>query len=638
MHLVLVVFGVIGLALGGTLLLPANASAQTQSAEEQLARKYAPIIYIKKQPSECSTSGEAYLPVPVETVFDDPEVKLRRIAAKGESSDPVELTAPNATSLSGLGENYYLDLPGNPRNPGCSYEEWLRTKIKERGIQPTVYARVATEPDRPGKLAIQYWQYWVFNQFNNTHESDWEMVQLIFDAGTAEKALQQEPSSVVFAQHGGGEHADWSDEKLQREGDHLIVYPAAGSHASYYEDALWIGWGDKGSGFGCDDIQKPLVRLEPQIALIPDAVTPGGGFDWLAYEGHWGQRENWEFNGPTGPNSGAKWTQPISWTDGVRENSLPIPAEETVGPGAAGVFCSISGTVGSIFTVFPAFPRLTGIISAGIVIALLMLMLLGWRYIARATKLFVTHPAIFLPTSALMLLIAGTGAAIDDSLREYIPYQNGGVTGFSSMFQSSLGIGIQGIQQLLTYALVAPAIIYATYDIQRDDQRYGLRESWSVALRRFPTTFGAVFITLLFTGIMAATVILLPVAIYKAVRWLYTPHAVMIRDASWREARHVSGRVVRRHWWRTLGIAAAIALFSGVPGPIVGIVALILGHVSMETAGLISTMIYLIAYPIAVIASTLYFFAIGGLNVRVAETTSTEPFLADTPAPKAAPI
>lgn len=191
-----------------TVLLPTGARAQDLSAEERLAQTYAPIAYIREQETTCDTNGEPYLPVPVEIVFDDPEVLLKRHATGDELRDPVVLAAPDAQDLIGKDETHYLDLPGNPRLPGCGYEQWDRTRQQEERLTPTTYARITTEADRPGMLVLQYWFYWVFNDFNNTHESDWEMVQLAFEADSAEEALGREPVEVVFAQHGGGERAD----------------------------------------------------------------------------------------------------------------------------------------------------------------------------------------------------------------------------------------------------------------------------------------------------------------------------------------------------------------------------------------------------------------------------------------------
>ena len=70
-------------------------------------------------------------------------------------------------------------------------------------------------PARPGKLALQYWFFYAFNDFNNTHEGDWEMIQLVFDADDAEEALGEEPVEVGYSSHEGAERADWDDDKLE---------------------------------------------------------------------------------------------------------------------------------------------------------------------------------------------------------------------------------------------------------------------------------------------------------------------------------------------------------------------------------------------------------------------------------------
>ena len=57
--------------------------------------------------------------------------------------------------------------------------------------------------------ALQYWLYYVYNDYNDKHESDWEEIQLHFDADTAEQALQRPPVEVLYSQHEGAELADW---------------------------------------------------------------------------------------------------------------------------------------------------------------------------------------------------------------------------------------------------------------------------------------------------------------------------------------------------------------------------------------------------------------------------------------------
>ena len=89
--------------------------------------------------------------------------------------------------------DYHLDFPGNALDPGCDYELWARRLTT--GSAPTVYAHVATDPSHPEQLALQYWLFYPFNVFNNLHEGDWEMIQLVFAARDAREALDEEPES-----------------------------------------------------------------------------------------------------------------------------------------------------------------------------------------------------------------------------------------------------------------------------------------------------------------------------------------------------------------------------------------------------------------------------------------------------------
>jgi hypothetical protein len=119
---------------------------------------------------------------------------------------------PTAADLWGLPDGYYIDLPGDPINPGCGYEQQFRNW--NDGRQPSVYAHLATDRLHPGKLAVEYWFYYTFNDFTDKHESDWEMAQVDFDASNAAEALRTEPYEVDLSQHAGGERSGWTDTKL----------------------------------------------------------------------------------------------------------------------------------------------------------------------------------------------------------------------------------------------------------------------------------------------------------------------------------------------------------------------------------------------------------------------------------------
>ena len=133
-------------------------------------------------------------------LFDEPTVALR---GPWNASDLVKI-GPAAEDLAGRYE-YHLDFPGSALDPGCDYERWARRLTT--GSAPTVYAHVAGEPSAPGKLALQYWFFYPFNDFNNTHEGDWEMIQLVFDAADAARGADRGSRPVGYSSHEGAERA-----------------------------------------------------------------------------------------------------------------------------------------------------------------------------------------------------------------------------------------------------------------------------------------------------------------------------------------------------------------------------------------------------------------------------------------------
>ena len=75
--------------------------------------------------------------------------------------------------------------------------------------------------------------------------------------------------SVGYSQHEGAERAEWGDDKLELVGgSHPVVHPAAGSHANFFGDGLYLG-SSASQGVGCDDTTGPHHDLHPMVATIP---------------------------------------------------------------------------------------------------------------------------------------------------------------------------------------------------------------------------------------------------------------------------------------------------------------------------------------------------------------------------------
>ena len=159
-------------------------------------------------------------------------------------------------------------------------------------------------------------------------------MQIAFDANTARAGARRpgrprsRSSSTAAARR-----ADWDDDKVEKEGTHPVVYPAAGSHATFYDSAVYVENGQRGSGLGCDNTTRAAAARGPAAGARPDpSRAPGSRFQWLTYEGRWGQQEKGFNNGPTGPDTKPQWREPFTWMDGVRSASPKLPGGSSSGP------------------------------------------------------------------------------------------------------------------------------------------------------------------------------------------------------------------------------------------------------------------------------------------------------------------
>ena len=290
----------------------AAQAAQTDSGslEQQLADKYSPIVYLRQQAYQCASppdGGEPYLPLPVEIVLDNPEVLIRDRA----NDDHVVGTGVTAAELATYGPDTYLDFPGDPRRPGCTYETHERFRIEELGLEPTVYARVVFDAEN-NRLALQYWFFYYFNDWNNTHEADWEGIVLFWDDVNGVDAALGKPRtgsrspSMAAASWLIGATTKTTSSPLRMRLIRSSIRQQARTPPSMATKRISV-WGRTARGFGCDVSSPPSVRVPVKAVPIPDEIDPNGPFAWALYEGRWGERGPAMFNGVHGPNRNSRW-------------------------------------------------------------------------------------------------------------------------------------------------------------------------------------------------------------------------------------------------------------------------------------------------------------------------------------------
>lgn len=597
--------GLLAVVLGLVTLLtaPAARAQPSSSVEQQLAERFAPIVMVDRNDGSCG-DGKPFHPAPVSSVLGRSDVKL--VAPDGS----VVTTAPAAADLFRLGDGYHLDLPGNPLDPGCTYQRWWESIASEN--PPTTYARVATDPEHPGKIALQYWFWWVLNDWNDKHEGDWEMIQLVFDESTAEAALASEPTLAMYAQHEGGQYKEWSNPGLQREGDHVFAYPASGSHADYFEANRWFGKSSQ-TGFGCDSTEGPFDRTEPAVVLMPsstEGITAADPFAWLTFEGRWGQKEPSFNNGPQGPNTKLQWDHPITWVDSEgRTSAVAVPA---VGNAASNLFCSVATTGSLLFIGFLDTPWQMAIFLLVVIVALaLVVRATRWRPAEpmpvqaerRAGQLFTAALVLqrrHIGTYArlgLVVLVGGLGAvALERIVLALTRLGDVAETaGASSGWSVPVALLAGSLVTLPVLAFTRAASTGVVADLAEGrDPSFRSAARW--ALEPAGGFLTALFMLLLL-GAGLAVLLLFPVVVWLLARWaVATPSAVADRTGV-RGGLRESSRLTKHHRLRSLAVTAVANIVMNFVGPLVGMLALVATSFGFGVVNLLTAVVNMVLVP-----------------------------------------
>jgi hypothetical protein len=593
------------------LAFPSAASADL-AQEQALAARYAPVLQIVEH-TDCPP-GKPYLPIDVDLLFRNPTVALR-----GPWSNELVKIAPTAQDLARGLWGYHLDFPGAALAPACDYLDWER--LLTANSAPTAYAHVVADSAHPGKLALQYWFFYVFNDWNNLHEGDWEMIQLVFDAGSPAQALERKPVEVGYSQHTGGERATWGDEKLQLiDGTHPVVHPAAGSHANFYGSALYLG-SSADEGVGCDDTREPSFDLRPVIKTIPsDAAQARAQYPWIDFQGRWGELHPAFFNGPEGPNLKEQWTSPIVWSESWRDRAYTVPGGSTFGPAATDFFCTVVGRGSTTLVRLVASPlEFALLLGALVLVAIVLLSRTTWRpaaplhvahrrawgqtlsasarmYVGRF-PLFIGMGVLFVPISLLVSLIQGLLVHATNVLGvQQAGGSSNGVLGF-------LALAIGTALTLLGLGLVMAAAARALVEIDAGHPISPIG-AYRLAADSIRPLFGSLLIAVVIISLLASSFFLIPVAVWLAGRWALIAPITELERRSAFAALHRSGQLTYRHWPKVASLIVAGAALWLVLGPLIGIVLILVTDLPFWLVNVVAGIVYAIVMPFVAITTT----------------------------------
>ena len=202
------------------------------------------------------------------------------------------------------------------------------------------------------------------------------------------------------------------------------------------------------------------------MRLIPATISgKDDPFAWVTFNGHWGERESWVYDGPTGPALKRQWAAPVTWMEGLRTDSIRVNAAGVIGPTPSDFFCGAVENGSALFTLFTPYPLLIiGIVAAGLGIAIWALRQ-SWRALRETWGVFWPNLRVFAAIGGILL-----PATLAVSVLQYLLATNRDFVALTGWSEDSPELeGILGAVSLVTrgvlLVIVTPAIVQAVGDI-----------------------------------------------------------------------------------------------------------------------------------------------------------------------------
>jgi hypothetical protein len=419
------------------------------------------------------------------------------------------------------------------------------------------------------------------------------------------------------------------------------VYPASGSHAGFFDQALYLG-ASGSQGVGCDDTRNADLVVRPAVETIPsDSAAAAGEFPWIEFQGRWGELQPAFFNGPQGPNLKTQWTKPIQWSQEWRDRSYAVPTGGALGTRATDFFCGAieDGSILLWHLVDNPFPTIAGLLAV-LAVVVVLLSRATWRpaaplrlarrrtwgqvitsagrmYVAR-WRLFLGIGVLFLPISALITVLqasilgASSIAGIEDE---------GQAAGAFALIVVAIGTALT----VLGLTLVQAATAHALLEID-EGREVGPLKAYRMAAVRTMGLLGAIAIAVIAVTVLTSFILLLPVAIWVAVRWALIAPVVALDGRGTAGALARSYGLVRGKWLKVASLTIASGAVVVIAGPLIGTGLILATDLPLSLLNMVAGVVYMVTMPfVALTTAYAYFDARVTDDLRPAAAPATMP-------------
>ena len=184
---------------------------------------------------------------------------------------------------------------------------------------------------------------------------------------------------------------------------------------------------------------------------------------------------------------------------------------------------------------------------------------------------------------------------------------------------------------ILAYLIMSAAVTYAVVGHYLGN-RIGVRQAYQLAWHRLGSLVGAALLVGLAVLAMSITIIGIPAAIYFGLTWAFIVQTVVLEGRGARSSLSRSSFLVKKAWWRVLGILIILGLIesvlSGATGGIVSFVTGLIGG-AVGAGGLLIEQVPnfagglagVIFIPVSLIGVTLLYFDLRirkeGYNIEI---------------------
>jgi hypothetical protein len=230
----------------------------------RLARRYAPLLRF--------ATGERYRPLRLEDYLASSVLR-----AGSPPRGTISQSQPTLFSLPTQSAASYLDVRGAQPNANAAQYPVIEQQLDSTHPRPTIYWHLARQP-ATGRLAIEYWFFYLYNDFQDKHEADWEGATVFLENGT--------PIGVSYSQHQGRKWAIWSATSTSAGSP--LVSVARGSHANYPVPgryAIRVCWTLGGRHCALTKTHDDATSTGAKLAPSAYDLQPLGG---AGFTGSWG--------------------------------------------------------------------------------------------------------------------------------------------------------------------------------------------------------------------------------------------------------------------------------------------------------------------------------------------------------------